>query len=373
MIVYKYFMKIVLKHKGVILAYTMMFLFLSIVNGGGADQPDTQFTQTRLEIAVVDNMNSELSRGLIGYLGENNNIIPIKEDEEYIKEQIFLQILDGVVIIPTDFDEKVKNQKEAIVLYKDERKVGSNYLDQQIEKYLVFANAIGQNGEFDLDKLGLALKEKADIEIINSHVAHQNTNMNNWFKSYYNFTSYIIIAIYVTIIGLVMMSFKDEKIENRIKVSSKKQLSFNAQIYLGQISLGAVITLIFILGSIVAKGKYIGEVDFRKYVINIMVFSFSIQCFAFLIGNLAKNRHVINGISTVVSLGVSFISGVMVPQELLSEKVLTIAKFFPSYYFVTINEKTINSLGDIRYEVLMQVMFGIVFLLLGLRTRHSTY
>ena len=74
----------------------------------------------------------------------------------------------------------------------------------------------------------------------------------------------------------------------------------------------------------------------------------------------------INGLSTVASLGTAFISGVMVPQEFLGEKVLTIAKFFPTYYFVRINETKINSLGDIRYELLMQVLFGIVFLSLGL-------
>ena len=70
--------------------------------------------------------------------------------------------------------------------------------------------------------------------------------------------------------------------------------------------------------------------------------------------------------STVLSLGTSFISGVMVPQEVLGENVLKIAKFFPTYYFVKINEMTVNSFLDMKYEISMQLLFAIVFLLMGL-------
>ena len=80
----------------------------------------------------------------------------------------------------------------------------------------------------------------------------------------------------------------------------------------------------------------------------------------------------INGISTVLSLGTSFISGVMVPQELLGDRVLTIAKFFPTYYFVRINDMGPISLLDVRFEILMQILFGIAFLLMGLYFSKTT-
>ena len=194
----------------------------------------------------------------------------------------------------------------------------------------------------------------------------KNIGADNWFKNYYNFTSYIIIAIYITVISLVMAEFKDEKIENRTQASSKRFFNLNREIYLGQISIGLIVTSIFILGSLLLKGQYIREVNFSKYVINLIVFSFAILCLTFLINNLTRNRFVINGIGTVVSLGTSFLSGIFVPQAFLSERALGIAKFFPTYYFVRINETKINSFADMRYDVLMQAMFGLVFLLMGL-------
>lgn len=135
---------------------------------------------------------------------------------------------------------------------------------------------------------------------------------------------------------------------------------------MGQLSLAGLITLIFILGSIVLRGKYIGEVNFGMYVANLVVFSFTILCLTFLINNVVKNKFAISAISTVLSLGTSFISGVMVPQQLLGKNVLTVAKFFPTYYYVKINDMQANSFSDVRYEIFMQLLFAAAFLLMGL-------
>lgn len=366
MTVYKYFLRVAAKHKVAILIYTMIFFMLSIINGVSTERKEVKFEDTKLDIGIIDNMNSELSKGLIDYLGEKNNIVDTIEDEAYIKEQIFLEVVDGVIIIPEDFDEKVGNKEESIKIYKDDRKIGASYLSQQIEKFLVFVNASNEGGELELDSVKMALNEKVNVKILDDNTKKGNIGAKIWFKYYYNFTSYIIVAIYITVIGLIMMEFKDEKIENRMKISSKKFIKYNGEIYLGQITLGILITSIFILGSIVLKGKHIGEVDFSKYLINVFVFSFSILCFTFLINNLVRNKFVVSGVSTVASLGTATISGVMVPQELLGEKVLTMAKFFPTYYYVRINEMDVNSFLDMRYEIFMQVLFGIAFLLMGL-------
>ena len=204
------------------------------------------------------------------------------------------------------------------------------------------------------------------MELIKDGGKVRNYGANEWFRSYFNFTGYVIIATYIAVMGLVMSDFTDLNIENRRKISSKKFLQYNREMYLGQLTLASIITLIFILGSIVLKGKYIREVNFGMYVINTIVFSFSILCLTFLVNNITRNKYVINSISTVLSLGTSFISGVMVPQQFLSKKVLTIAKFFPTYYFVRINDMQASSFLDIRYEIFMEILFAIAFLFMGL-------
>lgn len=365
MTVYKYFMKIALRNKGVILGYTLMLLVFAIIYGGTSSEKIINFEEVSFKIGVINKSHSDLSEGLVDYLGKGNNIVETEDDEDLIKEQIFLQAANAVIIIPEDFEEKVIKQEASVEIFRDERKVETFQIQNQMNKFISFANASYEDGEFDLPNVINALDKSVDVSFIDSGNGF-NQAINNWFKFYYNFVAYIILAIYIAVIGFVMTDFTQREVENRRKVSSKKFLDFNREIYLGQMSIALIITIILILGSVIMRGSYLSEVYFSKYVLNTLVFSFSALCLVFLVNNLTNNKYLITGISTVLSLGTSFISGVMVPQEYLGENVLRIARFFPTYYFVSINNREISSLIEVRYEILMQVLFGLGFFLIGL-------
>jgi ABC-2 type transport system permease protein len=80
--------------------------------------------------------------------------------------------------------------------------------------------------------------------------------------------------------------------------------------------------------------------------------------------NLTRNRAAISAISTVFSLGLSFISGAFVPQELVSESVLNVSKAFPMYYFIRANR---NSLvwEEMVPDILMQLVFFTVYVMIA--------
>lgn len=366
MTVYKYFIRIALKNKGVIFSYMLIFFLLSIINGTNRTTQESNFIESRMNVGIIDNSNGELSKGLRSFIEAKNNIVEIIQDEDYIKEEIFLETVDAVIIIPEDFEEKVIQKEKSIELYRDDRKVESYQVENQINKFLIFANATYGKGQFDIKSVSSALEEEIDVNLIERNSRVKNINAEKWIQTYYNFTSYVIIAMYIAVIGLVMADFRDEKIVNRVRISSKKFLGYNKEIYLGQLTIAILITLAFVLGSIIIELEHIGDINLVKYLINIVAFSFSILCLTFLINNLTSNKFIINGISTVLSLGTSFISGVMVPQQFLGEEVLKIAKFFPTYYFIKVNEMDINSFVDIRYEIFMQILFALAFILMGL-------
>ncbi len=372
MTVYRYFIKIALRNKWTIIAYTIIFFILSIINSSNSTQGEASFIETKLDIGIVDNSNSQLSNGLKEYLEDKNNIVEVGPGEEAIREQIFLEIADAIIVIPEDFEERVINKEKALEVYRDDRRAESIQIQNQINKFLLFANATYEVGKFDLEGMKAALDEKIHVQLIKEGHKGTGEGIGEWFRYYFNFTGYVIMAIYIAVLGLVMADFTDPNIKNRRMISSKRFLDFNREIYLGQLSVASVITLIFILGCVLIKGKYIGVINFHIYVINTLALSFAILCLTYLINNITRSKFVINGISTVLSLGTSFISGVMVPQELLGDRVLTIAKFFPTYYFVRINDMGPISLLDVRFEILMQILFGIAFLLMGLYFSKTT-
>lgn len=366
MTVYKYFIKVALKNKWIIIMYITIFFVMTLLNSTDAMKREESFVETRLNIGIIDKSMSELSSGLREYLEKENNIVDILEDEEYIKEQIFLEIADAVIIIPEDFDQKVVNKKEAILIYKDDRKPQALQIENQVNKFLAFANITYKDGRFELEDVKEALNESVEVHLLSSGDSYARTGVDSWFRFYYKFTGYVIIGVYIAIIGLVMSDFRDKNVDNRRKISSKRFLDFNKEMYLGQLTLAAAVTAVFIVASMLIMGKKLGEVYYIKYLVNLIVFSFSILCLTFLISNITRNKYAITALSTVLSLGTSFISGVMVPQELLGDKVLAIAKFFPMYYFVKINDSMIKSLLEVRYELFMQLLFAVVFLLIGL-------
>ncbi|QAT61902.1 ABC transporter permease [Acidilutibacter cellobiosedens] len=366
MTVYKYFIKIALRNKWAILSYTIIFFIIAALNGSSTSQREANFVETKLNVGIIDNSKSELSGELKKYLIKKNNIVEVGSDESSIKEEIFLGIADAVIVIPEDFEERVINKEKAVEVYRDDRKMESVQIQTQLNKFFVFINATYENGRFNLSDVNTALDEKTTVNLMKDGGKVKDQGAVQWFRYYYNFTSYVIIGIYIMVMGLVMNDFMNENVDSRRKISSKRFLRFNEEIYLGQLSLAGLITLIFILGSIVLRGKYIGEVNFGMYVANLVVFSFTILCLTFLINNVVKNKFAISAISTVLSLGTSFISGVMVPQQLLGKNVLTVAKFFPTYYYVRINDMQANSFSDVRYEIFMQLLFAAAFLLMGL-------
>ena len=244
---------------------------------------ETAFMEESLNIGIVDDSKGSLSDGLIDYLGKNNTIVEMENDIEYIKDQIFLEVVDAVIIIPQDFQSRVENKEESVEIFRDDRKMESLQIENQVNKFLVFSNATRRDGKFDLARVKDVLKEKVNVDVLKTGPTSKNSGTDAWFGIYFNFIGYIVITIYILVIGLIMAEFNDKNIRDRMRISSKKFLKSNAEIYLGQITLGMLITTIFILGGIILKGKHIGEVDLSRYLINAYVFSFAILCFTFLI------------------------------------------------------------------------------------------
>src|SRR5690554_1944972 len=98
MTVYKYFIKIALRNKWAILSYTIVFFVLSIINGSNPTRGETSFVEAKLDIGIIDNSNSQLSNSLKDYLGDKNHIVDVGQDEESIKEQIFLEAADAIIV-----------------------------------------------------------------------------------------------------------------------------------------------------------------------------------------------------------------------------------------------------------------------------------
>ena len=89
MTVYRYFNKIAWNYKWAILMYIIIFFIIAVINSTDSDEREVSFTETKLNVGIVDKENSQLSKGLRKYIESKNNVVDTREDESFIREQIF--------------------------------------------------------------------------------------------------------------------------------------------------------------------------------------------------------------------------------------------------------------------------------------------
>ena len=117
----------------------------------------------------------------------------------------------GVLIIPEGFDEDTLGKKESVIVYTDDRRPESMQLENQINKYLSFANIAYQGDEYMLDDVEEALTETVQVNFIDKQ-GESNKNAIKWANFYFNFTGYAIVAIYIMAIGLVMSEINNKRL-----------------------------------------------------------------------------------------------------------------------------------------------------------------
>lgn len=368
MTVYKYFLKNAFKLKSFLIIYLAIMIIFSIINAtGSVKENQNGFQEYKPNLAVINKSNSKLCEHFENYLKTIAVIKEAPENIERAREAVFLEKVDVVIIIPENFEERLKGTKNCIEVLYDRKNTKGHIIENQLYKYFLLLKATQSPVGFDTDLVDRIMKEEVKV------IFRENKNNDNdiyrkeWFSSYFRFSGYMITAVLIGIIGMTMSDFQKEEVLRRIQASSIKTLKFQIQIYSGQLSITAIILFIFILlGIIIQKGQIFDGIYIGRYILNLSVFSFSVLSLTFLINNIVKNKVVKNALSTIISLGMSFISGVMIPQKYLGELTLKIAKAMPMYYFVKNNDYNNLASAELYKNIVIQLLFALIFLLSGI-------
>jgi len=109
-----------------------------------------------------------------------------------------------------------------------------------------------------------------------------------------------------------------------------------------------------ILG-IILYGNRMFTKDAMYLCINSIILTLNCLSISYLVGNLLRSRNAQSAVTNVLTMGMCFIGGVFVPQELLGKTVLSISRFTPIYWFVRANNEII-SLGDFNSRNLIPIL-----------------
>lgn len=358
--VFKTYFKILKRKLPTLSIHFTIFIIMIVGLVLGMPKDDYQINENfRLSIINRDPENEE-SKRLENYLNDKYSVYPIRDSNEDILNAITDGLSDYVLVINKGFE---------LEYFGNSQGVSSVLMNMNINEYLnnyEIANKYLDNPSEAINKVMNETPKTSYITNASKDVKSQAMRLA------YNYSSYPLMALLMNAIFLGLKNFNKEEIDSRIEVSGINRKKYTTELYLASLASVLLIwAIINVISIIVFRDG--NKNDLFMYVLNSLIYILPISALGFLISNNLKKDAAITGAITVISLGLSFISGVFVSSEFLSEGLIKASTFFPTYWFVKANGLVQNK-GDFSdimmcYVVMIAITLGILGLNAILRRR----
>ena len=375
---FKVCLKILQKNLPVISIYFVIFIAISIVMTIMMRPAETgEFGRTKIDIAFFAGEETPLVAGLREALSVQVNFVPLEDETEKLQEALFYRKVQYILRVPDGFTASFLRGEQVPLLQRTSAPDSASaiYIDLRIDRYLEILRLYTSTlPDLELRKqVAFALDDLTIETQVALAAPETEAGTQGRLNLYFNFLAYTLIFAVVLGASSVFLTFNGFELRRRNLCSPLAARAISLQCYLACAAFALAGWLLLVLISLIFGFREISGLATWFYILNSLVFTVCAAGLAFLIGNLAKNREVVDAVANIVALGSSFIGGVFVPQELLGENVLKIASFTPTYWYVRANN-AIAALANFNLQTLagyfaalaVQAGFALAFVIAAL-------
>ena len=383
---YKTFLKIALKNIPSIISYFIIFAIIAIMSTSQSEENEKLIYQDEaIKFTVFNRDGSKTGEAIKECLSEKNKYVEIEDNEETIRVALYYRDIYYAVVVPEGFEEAIKNGEDMELMnYKVPDSAMGYYMDLTLESYAKTLKgyvAAGYSIDEANDEAIETLKNTVEVNLL-SDVESDKTIGNPMFGAtddkpsiyyFYQYVPYIVLAIMISGVGPIMITFGKSDIRKRVAVSSQSFKSYSAQMFLGVVTCGLALLALFNILAMILYAENISFAGIVSYVIITACLLAVSMGITYLGGNLFNKTATMGAFSNVVSLGFSFLGGIFVPLEFFGATMKNIARFTPTYWYVRANEAItgIKSFADINMEEFalacgVQLLFAVAFFSIGL-------
>lgn len=364
--VFKAFMKIVLKRISTPIMYIGIFLIISITMIDSGAQSEAKYKDQKLSIGVIDLDNSKASQSLIDFLSEKNKVKKIEYDKDKILSSIYYQSTDYVLTINDNYAENLEAGKldNLFTNYSSDGSYGSMLGDRQVNRYISVVDSYLKSGmDFSsaLEKAEALVTEEIEVNIESFKGNESENPFSGNIQYFFQYMPYIFIAILVTALSPTILVLNKKEIRDRTNASCMSTTKQTLQTTLGSVIYAFAIWAVFMIAFVSLCN---GDIFYKEYayaIINSFVFLIISLSIAMLVAQLIKNERTSSMVANVVGLGMSFICGVFVPTEVLSDSVLTAAHFLPAYWYIKANNMLSGAEAFVNSEYMICIGIQLLF------------
>ena len=333
----KAFYKVTLKQFKSISLYFIIFAVLTIMlTNMGQKQIESGFQQEEIKLSVIDRSHSNSSRALTEYLDKTQKLVSLKDDKATWADELFFRNTEYILIIPEDFEEKLAaGENELLSNYKLPNSISGNYIDNQLNQFLSTVSAYlkaGYSYDDAFTKAEETLAVSGEVTMLGQQKSDQTSQPAHYY--FFQYLPYIFICMIINGLGPVLVIFRKKELKDRMNCSCLSLTSKNVQLIAGSLLFSLFIWLLFMILGVITYSDILFTKEWNLLMLNSIVFMMLTICLTYLICHFAKNYNILNLVSNVIGLGSSFLCGVFVPLNMLSDKVVSIGKFLPAYWYI---------------------------------------
>jgi ABC-2 type transport system permease protein len=368
--VYKCFLKIVRQNMFLIVMYLAIFIVLVVaLSTVGQDQEVKNFSDTKVNLAVIDNDGSETSTVLVGLLGERHTLVNLENDNQTLQDALYNRDVEYILFIPEGYEQALVSQETPPKLENAQvpNSYTGAYVDNLVEQF-VSTEQVYIDAGFDVqDAISSTLSDmEIQADVTMTHVESQAAPNVYYFYKYFCYSIMLML-----IFGLcpVLMVFGKRDLKMRMESSALTQTKKNTQLILGMATFSAVCFAVIIAIGFIMYGVDMFSAGALVCFVNALCFLGVSAAMAYLIGQLASSPNLLSALANVVVMAMCFLGGVFVPLEFMGETMQNIARFLPTYWYVNVTDMTIGkstftsqAMTEIAESMGIQILFAVAFL-----------
>ena len=359
----------------IIVYFSVFVLFGNISARATATAKDTMFEDSIVKVAITDNDNSALSRGLIEYLNETEDVVdPQTTSIKEMNDNVRFLIYDYALIIPEDFSERAKaGETEDLLEYVAPGATAPQFLlTEKIRTYMQDVMVYLNSGYSEDEAIALTKENMIKLSDTKASIMdNADENHRSFYTGMFTFNGYTLMMILCISISSVLSFTKDVDVKNRISVSGMHFKTRNFAIIAAVFCIGIVITaavtvVVGLMGLSDTNGKFI------FYCIDVIALMLVGLGMAYMISAITTNENIINMVTNMFVLSMSFFCGVFIDIQFLSPAIVKFAHFLPLYWYTAairlINDTPVDKiLEKTFYEyLLIEILFAGIFFAAGL-------
>ena len=278
-----------------------------------------------------------------------------------------------IVEVPKGFEDNLLAGKDTnIACTSRPDEVNASMLEMKIESYLSTMHIYHESDPaLKVSQLNEKARQSVDTKLDISMRSNEELNISQTLRSgFFNYASYIFMALTMLSVGLIMTTIFKSNLQKRDLVSPISSNKRNFSLFVANILFGSALWAVFMVVIMFLPNSDMWTLQGFFYGLNLYIYGMLCVSVGFLFSCLLSNKaHVgqaLNGLTNIVSLGSAFLGGAFVPQSLISESILTISHFIPTYWYVKTND-TLANLNDFNgqqfYDILSYMGIEVLVLI----------